>query len=178
MKKPFLLLLSALLLTVLSACEQEGCTDPEALNFNVVADKDDNSCVYCNDTQRNQLGEAENIIIDGRWGTEYFEEPIINVKVLQHDKVFVYTDCGQSGCFIDVRITNIIDKEISQLQFFSSFPNTNGFSYSYNQFNFLTLAPGQDTLITNVLIAQAPQQYWPIIGGDQLFGSINFAAFN
>ncbi len=179
MKSSSLFTLCALVLLVfVSSCKQEGCTDREALNFNVAADEDDNSCVYCSDSQKNELGRAINVVTDERWGTEYFGEPILDIDILQHDKIFTYTDCGQSGCFFDVRITNIIDKDISLLQFFVTIPNTNGFSYSYNQWEMMSLASGADTLITNVLIAQAPQQYWPINDQNLLFGNINSANFN
>ena len=40
----FLYVFSALL--IIQSCKKSGCTDPEALNYNIDAQKDDNSCLY------------------------------------------------------------------------------------------------------------------------------------
>ena len=40
----FLYVFSALL--IIQSCKKSGCTDPEALNYNVDAQKDDNGCLY------------------------------------------------------------------------------------------------------------------------------------
>ena len=40
----FLYVFSALL--IIQSCKKNGCTDPEALNYNIDAQKDDNSCLY------------------------------------------------------------------------------------------------------------------------------------
>lgn len=178
MKRLCISMLAVISAVMLSSCEEEGCTDPEALNFNIVADKDDGSCVYCDDAEFNDLGRAINFITDERWGSEFFQEPVLEFDIVQHEKVFVYSDCGQSGCFLDVNVKNITDKDISLLQFFVNIPNTNGFSYSHNQWEMISLASGEDTTIANVPIAFAPQQYWPINDDNILFGNINSAVFN
>ena len=33
-------------LLIIQSCKKSGCTDPEALNYNIDAQKDDNSCLY------------------------------------------------------------------------------------------------------------------------------------
>jgi predicted lipoprotein len=33
-------------LSIIQSCKKSGCTDPEALNYNIDAQKDDNSCLY------------------------------------------------------------------------------------------------------------------------------------
>ena len=40
----FIYVFSALL--IIQSCKKSGCTDPEALNYNIDAQKDDNSCLY------------------------------------------------------------------------------------------------------------------------------------
>lgn len=40
----FLYVFSAIL--IIQSCKKSGCTDPEALNYNIDAQKDDNSCLY------------------------------------------------------------------------------------------------------------------------------------
>ena len=40
----FLYIFSALL--IIQSCKKSGCTDPEALNYNIDAQKDDNGCLY------------------------------------------------------------------------------------------------------------------------------------
>ena len=48
MKKPYLLSSSLALLFLFSSlsCQKRGCTDPDAINYDVNAKKDDNNCIY------------------------------------------------------------------------------------------------------------------------------------
>lgn len=47
MKKPFLILgAAAVLLASLNGCQTEGCTNPDALNYDSAADIDDGDCSY------------------------------------------------------------------------------------------------------------------------------------
>ena len=48
MKKPYLLSSSLALIFLFSSlsCQKRGCTDPDAINYDVNAKKDDNNCIY------------------------------------------------------------------------------------------------------------------------------------
>lgn len=49
MKNIFLLLTFGLLLTTITSCKKEGCTDNNATNYNSDAKEDDESCTYLGD---------------------------------------------------------------------------------------------------------------------------------
>lgn len=55
---------------IFSGCRKEGCTDPEAINYNSKAKKDDGSCEYADP----ELGEGTlSIMFDHRWGMNQAE---------------------------------------------------------------------------------------------------------
>jgi hypothetical protein len=50
-KKVGVIALTAILVVVATSCKKEGCTDPEALNYNEKAKKDDLSCTYAEEEE-------------------------------------------------------------------------------------------------------------------------------
>lgn len=171
----FLFVISCLLVIV--SCKQEGCTDPEALNYNIVADSDDGSCKYCTDNVPVELGYSDFLLVDNRSWSPYFNEEVLRIEAYQIEADYLYSDCGQSSCYFELKVENILDVNISFLQFNMNYQTINGFSYGVNQWEAIDLDVGQDTLLTGFVVAVAPQQCSPILGTSGVFGNINSAEY-
>ncbi|MFK8038879.1 MAG: hypothetical protein AB8B74_11350 [Crocinitomicaceae bacterium] len=79
MKKIFFI--PAFLLLIIS-CKKEGCTDPTALNYNVEAKKDDNSCTY------------EEVIKDYKSDVIFYWDQAVSNYLFDEDyySVYIYID--------------------------------------------------------------------------------------
>ena len=96
----FILLAVALSIAVIftTSCIQEGCTDPESINYNVDADKDDGSCAYQGDVVIwCDEAAAAGLVQDGATILTYY----VDGKRIGSDAANVYwtvaPECGQSG---------------------------------------------------------------------------------
>jgi hypothetical protein len=78
MKKYSLLILGALGIFLFTGCREEGCTDIEAINFNMDAKKDDGSCSYNGDIILHVHSNADGAQID--FGKVYSSESGANIK--------------------------------------------------------------------------------------------------
>ena len=60
--KKIKILLIAISVIVATGCKKKGCTDPTAINYNIEAEKDDNSCKYNTDETITEIA-INNILI-------------------------------------------------------------------------------------------------------------------
>ena len=63
--KKMKMLLIAISVIVAAGCKKKGCTDPTAINFNIEAEKDDNSCKY--NTDETSVIVSNNITTNTTW---------------------------------------------------------------------------------------------------------------
>jgi len=122
------------------ACSNKGCTDKNAVNYNVVADKDDHSCVFC-DSTLTQTGKDSVFLTDynssgGHYG-EVVAKFVVTQKTLKHN----YASCGDDKCTITYTVENLCDQDFDldyELQF-------SGNDLFFTAFDSITLATSHTT---------------------------------
>ena len=111
MRKIFYILLGLIIVALIDGCTQKGCTDKNALNYNVAADKDDGSCVYCKATST-QLTSVKGYLVD-RNGGPYFEDTVAVFNVTGTSMNFNDVKCGANSCNFFLTVQNKINKQIT-----------------------------------------------------------------
>ena len=93
-----IVLAAAGLMTTISSCKKEGCTDPLAQNYSEEAKKDDGSCTYASEADANIVEVSQNITADETW---------------ESDKTYILTTriAVESGATLTIQPGTIIKAE-------------------------------------------------------------------
>lgn len=98
------------------SCKKKGCSDKFAINYNIVAEKDDGSCVYCTETQVDK-GQLTHYLVDDISGSQYQGQQILRIDVSGYVRSYNDLSCGDEFCFANITLTNLIGSNISYIDF-------------------------------------------------------------
>ncbi len=104
----------AVILIAFASCRKEGCTDKKAINFNITADVDDGSCIYC-DEKVTVLGNAEGFIVDEQFQSSHYQDSIVYLEIEQTEELYSDQSCGINNCSMDLKFTNLLSDDIINL---------------------------------------------------------------
>ncbi len=112
----------------LCSCQEEGCTDESALNYSVVAKKDNGSCVYCQvisstENTRQQFLKDDNYYDQAGNSNPYYYDEILSFDFKQKTSNYNSSKCASEQCTFDAVVTNRTSKKVTatvQLQFVGS----------------------------------------------------------
>jgi hypothetical protein len=105
----------------LNSCKQPGCTDKKALNYNVAADEDNGTCIYC-ETVINPDGSTSFSLIDNNPSSPYFNSVVAVFTLSEVAKSFNDQICGSDSCVFSLSIQNLVANEMGiNYQVFSNF---------------------------------------------------------
>jgi hypothetical protein len=113
---------------IICSCGHEGCIDKSAINYDSTADKDDGSCIYCDQDEKviTLLDSNEYFLSDDRFGSEHAFENVIKISVTQFSEEFPTNLCGNDKCYFEVNLENLVEEDIVNAQFSFSIPNAMG----------------------------------------------------
>ncbi len=132
--KNFRFLIVIFFLTLIAGCKTEGCTDKDALNFNITADSDDGSCVYCPEGSGEPILLDYGSVVEWRSNTMYEDVEVLEVKLKQEGvRISQITNCDGANqeCLLTVTFKNISGATLQnfQVSMVRAFP---GFSIESN----------------------------------------------
>src|SRR5436190_19045285 len=96
---------------LLGSCREKGCTDSKAINYNITADDDDGSCIYCNNNV-STLADFSVYLKD-----DFFNSPHFNQNIAQfflHQDLLTPNDmwCGSQKSTISLKVRSLITQNM------------------------------------------------------------------
>jgi hypothetical protein len=125
---------------IFSGCKEKGCTNPQAINYNSVADEDDGSCILCKGTT-DTLTETTCNLYDNNFQSPFYGQIVGVFHVTQVKDNYPYAECGTNACRISVGFENLVNKTMI-LQYSLQCSGSIGISFSFQK---TTTAPAQQT---------------------------------
>jgi hypothetical protein len=113
---------------IICSCGHEGCIDKSAINYDSTADKDDGSCIYCDQDigESSILASNEYFLIDDRFGSEHAFDTVIKITVDQTRKEYMNELCGTDFCSFKVDLQNLVEEDMTNVQFNFTIENEQG----------------------------------------------------
>ena len=103
---------ASLVIAGLSSCHEKGCTDKNAINYNVAADQDDGSCIVCKTTVNN-IGEESSFLIDENWGSPHYNQVVAKFNVSQDRSTPNNQICGTGTNTLGLKIESLVSEKMS-----------------------------------------------------------------
>src|ERR1017187_10887823 len=108
-----ILIFSCILVFVflIDGCKQKGCTDKSAMNYNIAAQDDDGTCIYCT-TKIQPDGSVSAYLIDNNSSSSHYNQTVAIFNVSQVSKSYNYVSCGSDSCVLYLNVQNLVNQEI------------------------------------------------------------------
>ena len=101
------LIASALVVMLLASCHKRGCTDHDAVNFDVTADEDDGTCIVCQSTDT-RIDSVFAYLKDTQFGSIHYNQNVAKCWLYENHQTPSDKVCGKATGTISLVFQSLV----------------------------------------------------------------------
>jgi hypothetical protein len=137
----YFIILMSLTAMVLSSCRNEGCTNKDAVNFDVTADEDDGSCVVCQTTIED-IAYKISYLKDGSFNSTYNGQFVAKAYLHQFSEKPNDKLCSSAKNNLNIKLKNLMNQTM-YIERISVFDYSGPVQIDINDFVHVEIAAGE-----------------------------------
>jgi hypothetical protein len=133
MRYIFIIVISVVMVFASSCKPTNGCTDKEAINYDITADNNDGSCKYC--AYETKITSNNRVKYKGSTSSEpFFGDSILAFDMQVFSSGYNDLSCDNDGklCSIAVKITNLTNLDVTVSSISADYSGNNSFFSFFN----------------------------------------------
>ena len=101
----------AIITILFTSCHKKGCTNKDAINFDVTSDEDDGTCIVCQTTEV-KLDSKTLYLKDENFGSPHYNQKVAKFYLDQYVQTPNNKVCGKETSSITLKIESLVSQNM------------------------------------------------------------------
>lgn len=94
-----------------TSCHKSGCTNKDAINYDVTSDEDDGTCIVCQTTEE-EIASKVLYLKDFKFGSPHYNQKVAKFYLNQYVMATNNAVCGKESCKVNLSIESMVNQKM------------------------------------------------------------------